>query len=220
MPAVVLSHVHKRYRRGTSDVAALEDVSFSIAEGERVALVGPSGCGKSTTLNLISGVDRCDRGAIHVRGLDITNSTEASLNSLRRGLVGIVFQQFHLMPHLTVEENIILPLALAGKRDPERVRELIERVGLRERMHHFPSELSGGEQQRAAVARALVHRPPVVLADEPTGNLDSHAGDAVMELLFGSRREASAAVLLVTHDARLAARADRIIHMNDGRIEA
>lgn len=219
-PAAELRGVHKRYVRGSGGVAALENVSFQIGRGERVALVGPSGCGKSTTLNLISGVDRCDSGNISVCGIDITNAPERELNNLRREKIGVVFQQFHLMAHLTVEENVTLPLALAGKRDPARVRELLDWVGLTARMQHFPSELSGGEQQRTAVARALVHRPELLLADEPTGNLDSRSGGAVMELLWKAHREEGSAILLVTHDADVAARADRILHMIDGKIDS
>jgi putative ABC transport system ATP-binding protein len=183
-----------------------------------VALVGPSGCGKTTALNLVAAVDRPDSGTVGVAGVDVGNATEGELVALRRRAIGMVFQAFHLVPHLTVEENVALPLALDGRRDPERVSELLARVGLEHRRRHYPSELSGGEQQRTAVARALVHRPQVVVADEPTGNLDSRTGAAVVELLAELRREQGAALLLATHDQRVAAAADRVLELADGRM--
>jgi putative ABC transport system ATP-binding protein len=183
-----------------------------------VALVGPSGCGKSTLLNLLSGVDRADEGEVRVAGLDLRQAGDGQLVDLRRRVVGIVFQSFHLVPHLTVEENVGLPLALAGRSDPARVRALLDAVGLGKRASHYPGELSGGEQQRTAVARAVVHKPAIVLADEPTGNLDSAAGAAVLALLDQLRRESGSALLLVTHDAALAARADRVVRLKDGRV--
>jgi putative ABC transport system ATP-binding protein len=221
MAAVVeLVNVSKSYRRGDELVHALRDVSFTLAGGEMVALVGPSGCGKSTTLNLVAGVDRPDAGAVIVAGADLATAGEAALVQARRHSTGIVFQSFHLMPHLTVEENIALPLALDGGRDPARVLDLIRRVGLEHRKDHFPAQLSGGEQQRTAVARALVHRPAVVLADEPTGALDSASGAAVLRLMDELRREEGSALLLATHDETIAAAADRVIRMRDGAIEA
>lgn len=206
----------KTYAARTAAVHALRGVSLTIEAGEMVALVGPSGCGKSTLLNLLAGVDRPDQGAVVVCGTDLVAATERTLVELRRTKIGIVFQSFHLVPHLRVEENIALPLALAGKRDSARVALLLEKVGLTGRRAHYPAELSGGEQQRTAVARALVHRPKLVLADEPTGNLDSQTGAEVLALLDLARREEGAALLLVTHDAQVARRADRIVHMADG----
>jgi ABC-type lipoprotein export system ATPase subunit len=217
---IVLEGVSKRYRRGDELVAALVDVSFSVAAGEVVALVGPSGCGKSTTLNLVAGVDHADAGRVVVGGLDLSTAAEAELVTLRRRTVGIVFQAFHLVPHLSVEENVALPLALDGRRDPARVAGLLERVGLLHRRRHFPGELSGGEQQRTAVARALVHRPRVLLADEPTGNLDSASGAGVLRVLDELRRAEHAALLLVTHDDNVATLADRVVRLRDGRVEA
>ena len=215
-----LRGVSKRYRRGDEVVHALRDVSLTLAAGEMVALVGPSGCGKSTTLNLISGVDRPDDGAVIVCGVDLGRASEAELVRARRRHVGIVFQSFHLMPHLTVEENVVLPLALDGRHDAGRVRDLLRRVGLEARRTHFPAELSGGELQRTAVARALVHRPAVVLADEPTGSLDSASGAAVLVLMDELRRQEGAALLLATHDDAIAAAADRVVRMCDGAIVA
>jgi ABC-type lipoprotein export system ATPase subunit len=213
-----LDRVSRSYRRGEEQVHALQQVSLRLAAGEMVALVGPSGCGKSTTLNLVSAVDRPTSGRVMVCGTDLSKASEADLVSVRRRCIGLVFQAFHLVPHLTVEENIGLPLALDGRYRGDRVADLIERVGLGHRRTHFPSELSGGEQQRTAVARALVHRPRIVIADEPTGNLDSRTGAAVLALLHELQSEQGAALLLATHDEDVAAAADRIIHLQDGRI--
>jgi putative ABC transport system ATP-binding protein len=217
-PIVTLERAGKSYRRGDEVVVALAEASFAVAAGEMTALVGPSGCGKSTTLNLAAGVDRPDTGRVFVCGVDLGAAGEDELVRLRRSAIGVVFQAFHLMPHLTVEENVELPLALAGRRDGARVAALLARVDLSRRRSHYPAELSGGEQQRTAIARALVHRPRLLLADEPTGNLDSASGAAVLRLLDELRREEGAALLLATHDERLAAVADRVIRMEDGRI--
>jgi ABC-type lipoprotein export system ATPase subunit len=214
---VELIRVSRSFARGDEVVHALDDFTLALERGEMVALVGPSGCGKTTALNLVAAVDRPDAGTVRVAGIDVGAATESELTALRRRSVGMVFQAFHLVPHLTVEENIALPLALDRRRDPARVDELIRRVGLGHRRRHYPSELSGGEQQRTAVARALVHRPHVVVADEPTGNLDSHTGAAVVALLAELRREEGATLLLATHDPRVAAAADRLVELADGR---
>lgn len=217
--AVRLVQAVRRYEAGSGSVPALRGVSLEVARGERVALVGPSGCGKSTLLHLVSGVDRADAGEVWVFGRELGAASERELVELRRRVVGVVFQGFHLMPHLTVEENVALPLALAGRRDPERVGMLIERVGLAARRRHLPAELSGGEQQRTAIARALVHAPPLVVADEPTGNLDSETGRRVLELLWELSAEHGTTLLLVTHDPELARRAQRVVGLRDGRLE-
>ena len=214
----MLAGAGKSYRRGDETVVALADATLAVAAGEMVALVGPSGCGKSTTLNLAGGVDRPDTGHVVVCGVDLGAAGERELVALRRHTIGVVFQAFHLMPHLTVAENVALPLALAGGNDDERVASLLARVGLSHRRGHYPGELSGGEQQRTAIARALVHHPRLLLADEPTGNLDSASGAEVMRLLDELRRHEGAALLLATHDDRLAAVADRVVRMADGRI--
>jgi len=215
---VELARVSKVYRRGTESVHALSELSLAIAPGEMLALCGPSGCGKSTCLNLLSGVDRADSGGVRVCGTDLTTAPEREITILRRRRIGIVFQSFHLVPHLTLEENVALPLALDGVRARRRVDDLIARVGLEHRKSHYPSELSGGEQQRAAIARALVHEPSLVIADEPTGSLDSHTGERVLALLGELRRAEKAALILATHDERIARAADRVIRMSDGRI--
>ena len=215
---VELERVSRTYRRGDERVVALRELSLNLAEGEMVAVVGPSGCGKSTVLNLVAAVDRPDTGTVRVCGVEIGSAAEAELVALRRRCIGMVFQAFHLVPHLTVEENVALPLALAGRREPARVKELIFRVGLDHRRRHYPSELSGGEQQRTALARALVHRPQVIVADEPTGNLDSHIGASVIALLDELRREERAALLLATHDASVASAADRRVRLADGQL--
>src|SRR5262245_36504973 len=215
---VELQGVRRRYVRGGSMVDALAGISLSVARGEFVAVVGPSGCGKSTLLNLVSGVDRGDAGTVRVCGLELTTAGEAELTRFRRRSVGVVFQAFHLVANLTAEENVALPLALDGRSDPERVRELLARVGLAERARHYPGELSGGEQQRVAVARALVHRPALLVADEPTGNLDSGNGAKVLEVLEELRRSEGAALVLATHDRSVVSRADRIVFLRDGRV--
>jgi ABC-type lipoprotein export system ATPase subunit len=214
----LLERASRSYERGEARVQALVEVSLRIYGGEWLALVGPSGCGKSTLLNLLCGVDQPSAGRAEVLGVDLARGSERERALLRRRSIGIVFQAFHLVPHLSVEENVALPLALDRRREPERVRELLERVGLEDRRTHLPSELSGGEQQRVALARALVHRPRLVIADEPTGNLDSHSGARVLDLLDELRREEGSSLVIATHDAGLAARADRVARMKDGAI--
>ncbi|QDU83299.1 putative ABC transporter ATP-binding protein [Planctomycetes bacterium Pla163] len=218
-----LERARRTYRRGEAPVAALDGIDLVVRPGEWVAIVGPSGCGKSTLLNIASGVDRPDPpptgGRAILCGVDLAAATERELVHLRRTAVGVVFQAFHLVPNLTALENVELPLALAGERgDPGRARELLERVGLGARLNHHPGELSGGEEQRVAVARALVHRPRLVVADEPTGNLDSASGALVLDVLDELRRTEGAALLMATHDDAVAARADRTVRIVDGRI--
>ena len=199
----------------------LKGVSFSVAAGEAVAVVGPSGSGKSTLMMLLGGLDRASGGSIRVAGQELTALDEDALARFRREHVGIVFQSFHLVPTMTAEENVALPLEFAGVGDAlPRAREALARVGLAHRTRHYPAQLSGGEQQRTALARAIVARPAIILADEPTGNLDGATGAAVMDLLFGLRAELGTTLILVTHDERLAARCGRIIAIADGRIES
>jgi len=199
----------------------LKGVSFSVAVGEAVAVVGPSGSGKSTLMMLLGGLDRASGGSIRVAGQELTALDEDALARFRRDHIGIVFQSFHLVPTMTAEENVALPLEFAGVGDAlPRAREALARVGLAHRTRHYPAQLSGGEQQRTALARAIVARPAIILADEPTGNLDGATGAAVMDLLFGLRVELGTTLLLITHDERLAARCGRIISLADGRIES
>jgi len=213
--------VRKAYRRGKLAVNAVAGVSFAIEAGEMVAIVGPSGSGKSTLLNLLGALDRPDSGEIWFGETPLSKLDDAARTLLRRDRVGLIFQFFNLLPLLTALENVTLPLLLAGvprKAAERRADELLERMGLRARREHTPDELSGGEMQRVAIARALAPRPPLLLADEPTGNLDTKAGEEVLALLRAAARETGAAVLMVTHDPRAAAVTDRVLQFLDGRL--
>jgi ABC-type lipoprotein export system ATPase subunit len=211
--------VSKRFHRGTEEVVALDEVDLSIEAGEFVALIGPSGSGKSTLLHLAGGLDQPDAGRILLGDRDLASLSIGERAKLRRREVGFVFQFFHLIPTLTVTENVELPLLLDGVKSNGRTSELLERVGIGHRAAHLPGELSGGELQRAAIARALVARPQVILADEPTGNLDSATSEAVLELLAEQVVESGAALVMVTHDRDVAARAPRVHTLRDGRLE-
>jgi putative ABC transport system ATP-binding protein len=220
-PLLVADRLCRTYFSGAARVDAIRDVSLEVARGERVAIVGPSGCGKSTLLHLCAAMDRPTSGRVTLEGAALDAMSDDELTRLRRSRVGFVFQFFNLLPTLTLEENVALPLLLAG-RSPDaakvRARSLADRVGLSDRLAHYPSQLSGGELQRAAIARALVHEPALVVADEPTGNLDSETGARVLALLMELDRESGVTVLLATHAADVANAADRIVHMRDGRI--
>jgi ABC-type lipoprotein export system ATPase subunit len=219
--SVVSAHgLVKTYGRGRAARRVLDGADLDVQAGEMVAVVGRSGSGKSTLLHLLGGLDRPDAGSIAVAGERVDGRPERELTHVRRRLVGFVFQFFHLIPELTGEENVLLPARLPGaRRDAAaRGRELIARLGLEDAARRLPHELSGGEQQRLAVARALVHDPPVVLADEPTGNLDAEAGAAVLELLRAAAGDGGRAVILVTHDEAATARADRVLQLRDGRL--
>jgi putative ABC transport system ATP-binding protein len=215
--ALDIELVTKSYRQGADDVRVLDGVSLSIAPGEFVALVGPSGSGKSTLLHLAGGLDKPDHGWVRVAGIDLSSLGAGDLARLRRRQIGFVFQFFQLLPTLTVRENVELPLTFDGRRKVDAT-ELIERVGLAGKAERRPGELSGGEMQRVAIARALVAGAPLILADEPTGNLDSTNAGAVLDILTEQVREAGASLLLVTHDASAAKRADRILALSDGRL--
>ncbi|MFO7321842.1 MAG: ABC transporter ATP-binding protein [Chloroflexota bacterium] len=202
-------------------VHALRGVNLDIYAGEMVGIVGPSGSGKSTLLGLIGGLDKPTRGTIEIDGIDVTNMNEDQLTEIRNEKIGFIFQFFNLIPTLTALENVALPIQFARKSkfDPEkRARELLELLGMGDRLHHRPSELSGGQQQRVAIARALANNPPLLLADEPTGNLDTEAGAMVMEALQDIRRESGTTVVVVTHDQQIANSTDRVITLVDGRI--
>ena len=218
-PAVELLHVSKTYHEGDSERAVLSDVSVAIAPGEIAVLIGRSGSGKSTLLNLIAGIDRPTAGRVVVDGTDLTALDEDARTRFRRRRIGFVFQFFNLIPLLTVEENLLLPLELNGKADAAglaRARDLLARVGLGGRGASLPDRLSGGEQQRVAIARALVHDPALILADEPTGTLDTETAAAVLALLDGLAREAGKTVVMVTHSREVVGVADRIFDVQRG----
>ena len=220
---VTLTHLSKTYSRGAATVVALHDVSLEIQRGEFCAFIGASGCGKSTLLNLIAGLDLPTSGDILLDGRSTKNLTSSEWTRIRRETIGIVFQAFHLVHGLTAEENIALPLMLRGDggRDvARRIDEVLDMVGMGRRRHHRPGELSGGEQQRVAIARALAHRPRLLLADEPTGNIDSHQGADIMALIRRLAKEGKQTVLLVTHSPDAAQTADYTWTMQDGRLVA
>ena len=208
-----------RLASGGRGVDVLTDVSLEVPAGQFLAIAGPSGSGKSTLLGLIAGLDQPTAGRIEVAGVDITGLDEDALARFRRDHVGYVFQSFHLLPTLTAQENVAVPLELTGEAGAgARAAALLAEVGLAERAHHYPVQLSGGEQQRVAVARAMARRPALLLADEPTGNLDSATGKQIIELLVGLNRRLGSTLVLVTHDTALAAHADRVVTLRDGRI--
>lgn len=218
-PAIRVENVYRRYRTGRRDIPALDGVSLTVAYGEWIAIVGPSGCGKSTLLNLLAGIDAADDGDVIVAGQRLNGMSENALAAWRGREVGIVFQFFQLMPTLTVLENVILPMDLAGNKHERRsrARQLLDQVGVLDLAGNLPSELSGGEQQRVAIARALANAPRLLLADEPTGNLDSRNGDIVVELLEQLWQQGTT-IVMVTHDGDVAERASRTIMMRDGQI--
>ena len=219
---IYASRLTRRYNAGKVVVAALSEVELEVPRGEFAALVGPSGSGKSTLLNLIGGLDRPSSGEIRVNGLSLETAAEPELVRYRRAQVGFIFQSFNLLPTSTALENVEAPMMLAEipqRARRERATALLESVGLAPRMLHKPNELSGGEKQRVAIARALANRPLLLLADEPTGNLDSKTGGAVLDLLCGLLAAQGLTMLMVTHDPEIAARADRIIHLRDGNIQ-
>jgi putative ABC transport system ATP-binding protein len=216
-----LTGVFKTLRSGDRMLEILKPTDLHVPAGQSLAIMGPSGSGKSTLLGLIAGLDSPSGGSIQIDGQEITGLNEDQLALLRGRKVGIVFQSFNLIPNLTAEENVALPMELndAFTGDPEaRARELLETVGLKERGHHYPVQLSGGEQQRVALARAFAPRPALLLADEPTGNLDSATGAHIMDLLLQLNREQGTTLVMVTHDPELGKRADRTVHIRDGRI--
>ncbi|AVP93611.1 Lipoprotein-releasing system ATP-binding protein LolD [compost metagenome] len=218
-----LDAVSRRFTLGGTEVAALEHVSLRVAEGEYLAVMGPSGSGKSTLLNVLGLLDRPDEGQYWLGGQDIATLSEPALALLRGHRIGFVFQSFHLIPRLTARENVELPLMLCGVLPAERHRRsqrLLEDLGLENRADHRPAELSGGQRQRVAIARAMAMAPRLILADEPTGNLDSRSGEEVITLLEGLNREQGITLMVVTHDPRLGERAGRRISMDDGRISS
>ena len=214
-------HLSKVYRMGEIEVPALRDVSLEIEEGEFLAIVGPSGSGKSTLLNMLGCLDKPTSGAVFIGGVNTASLSENELAEIRREKIGFIFQQFNLIHSLNALENVALPMFFAGVNSNARIKratELLAKVGLHERMHHKPSELSGGQQQRVAIARALSNNPAVIIGDEPTGNVDSETGDAIMGILEGLNRNEGRTIIVVTHDTEIAAHAPRVIRMKDGRL--
>ena len=222
MSVLVIDSVEKTYDGGLRPVAALRGVSFEAAAGDFIALMGPSGCGKSTLLHLVGGMDFPSRGRVALDGVDLNELGEEALARVRRTSIGFVFQFFNLLPTLTVVENVTLPMLLDGASEIQsrkRAGELLDQVGLAPRRNHFPAQLSGGELQRAAVARAVVANPRLLLADEPTGNLDTDNGSKVMKLLADLNRDSGVTILLATHSEEAAGYASRVIRMRDGLIQ-
>jgi putative ABC transport system ATP-binding protein len=219
-PRIQLRALTRRLPSGGRQLTIVDRIDLSIAPGEFVAVLGPSGSGKSTLLALMAGLDRPSEGEVLLDGRPIQDLTEDDLALLRRRTIGFVFQSFQLLTNLTALENVLLPLELADTPDARaRAEQLLATVGLEARGHHYPSQLSGGEQQRVALARAFGPRPPILLADEPTGNLDQATGQVVLDMLLALRRESGTTLVLVTHDPEVAELADRRIHLRDGRIE-
>jgi putative ABC transport system ATP-binding protein len=222
MPLLTAENLQKTYVTGEARVTALAGVSFAVEKGDFVALMGPSGCGKSTLLHLCGAMDRASSGTIRLNDRDLSALGDDELTRVRREQVGFVFQFFNLLPTLTVADNIALPCLLAGMKDQDaerRARALAERVGIAHRLTHYPQQISGGEMQRAAIARALIHQPALLVADEPTGNLDSENGRNVLGLIAELNKELNVTVVLATHAADVAAAATRILRMKDGKFE-
>lgn len=219
MEILRVEHLSKVYGKGETKVCALNDVSFSVNKGEFVAIIGPSGSGKSTLLHILGGVDRPSGGKVYVENTDIYRLNESKLAVFRRRQIGLIYQFYNLIPVLNVEENMTLPLLLDGhKVDEKRLSELVQSLGLQNRLRHLPNQLSGGQQQRVSIGRALINNPAIVLADEPTGNLDSKNSAEIIGLLKMFHKEYQQTLIVITHDERIALQADRIISIEDGRI--
>lgn len=220
MELLRVEHLSKIYGQGQNQVKALDDVSLSVSKGEFVAIVGASGSGKSTLLHLIGGVDRPTSGKVYINDTDIFSMNDDELAIFRRRQVGIIYQFYNLIPILNVQENIEIPLELDGRKaDKKEMDEMLERLGLTQRRTHLPNELSGGQQQRTSIGRALITRPSLVLADEPTGNLDTKSSGEIMNLLKRSNHELDQTIIMITHNMELAKAADRIIMIEDGKIK-
>jgi len=220
MSLIELKEIYKIYNPGENEVRALDGVSLDIDRGEFVAIIGHSGSGKSTLMNQLGLLDACTSGSYILDGKDVSNLTDDELSDIRNKQIGFVFQGFNLIPSLTAQANVELPLIYRGMKREQREQlalEALERVGLTERRHHRPAEMSGGQQQRAAIARAVAARPPIILADEPTGNLDSKSGEDVMRILHELHGEGRT-VILITHDSEIAAEAERVIRIHDGKV--
>lgn len=219
MKILRVQNLSRVYGKGENKVEALKDVSFSVEKGQFVAIIGPSGSGKSTLLHLLGGVDKPTSGHVYMNGQDIYKYNDTQLAIFRRREVGLIYQFYNLVPVLDVEENITLPILMDGRKvDEEHLEELLDILGLKDRRHHLPRQLSGGQQQRVSIGRALINSPAVVLADEPTGNLDSKNSHEIMELLKLSNKKYNQTLIVITHDENIALQADRIIKIDDGMI--
>ena len=217
---ITLKNVHLTYSAAGRSIPVLAGASLSAAEGESVAIIGPSGSGKTSLLLVLTGLETPDSGSVIFDGVELHAQSNDARADLRRDKIGIVFQNFHLIPSLTARENVALPLDIAGTGNARcRAADLLERVGLGHRMDHYPNAMSGGEKQRVALARALIHQPALIVADEPTGNLDNQTGDAVADLLFELNQESDATLILVTHDPALAARCQHQVRLHDGQLK-
>jgi len=220
MEIVKIIELNKTYGKGNTKVDALKNINLSVEEGEFVAIIGPSGSGKSTLMHILGGVDALTSGSVIIKDKDIAKLDEKRLAIFRRRSIGFIFQQYNLVPVLTVEENISLPLILDNKRvDSKHLEELLKSLGLYDRRHHLPSELSGGQQQRVAIGRALITKPAIILADEPTGNLDKKNSEEVLNLLKLSVKKYHQTLIMITHDHTIASKADRIINIEDGVVK-
>lgn len=214
---IELVNVSKNFHQGKTSIQVLNELNLTIKSSEVVALLGKSGSGKTTLLSLIAGLEKTQSGVVKIDGLNLSSLSEDELCKFRAKKCGIIFQQFHLVPHLTAIENVLLPLEINHMGDKVVAMSWLQKVGLAERANHFPNMLSGGEQQRVAIARALAFNPELILADEPTGNLDAQTGEQIIELLFKMVREKKTTMIFVTHDEELAAKADKIIYLKDGK---
>lgn len=219
MKILEVSNLSKIYGKGETEVKALNDVSFSVEQGEFVAIIGPSGSGKSTLLHILGGVDTASSGSVVINGTDISSLDETKLAIFRRRQIGFIYQFYNLIPILTVEENLTLPLLLDGRKpDKRQINNLVEVLGIKNRLTHLPNQLSGGQQQRVSIGRALANNPAIILADEPTGNLDSENSKEIIALLRKFNKEFNKTVIVITHDERIALAADRVIAIEDGKI--
>ncbi|MBQ3409169.1 MAG: ABC transporter ATP-binding protein [Clostridia bacterium] len=219
MEILKVENLCKTYGKGENKVTAVDNISFSINKGEFVAIVGASGSGKSTLLHLLGGVDRPTSGKVYIEGKDIYSLNNDKLAIFRRRQVGIIYQFYNLIPILNVKENITLPVELDGDTvNPTKLKELVKTLGLEERENHLPNELSGGQQQRVSIGRAMINNPAIILADEPTGNLDSKAGDEIVALLKMSNKKYNQTIIVITHDLEIAKQADRVITIEDGKV--
>lgn len=214
-----LTNITKTFLQGTAEIKVLDNLSLAITEGEKVAIIGASGSGKSTFLSILSGMDKPDTGSVKIDGENIVEVSEERLCQIRNNEIGIVFQAFELVPSFTALENVLLPLDIAGNTDIEKAKELLTELGLGSRFDHLPKMLSGGEQQRVAIARAIIANPKLILADEPTGNLDSQTGAKVLEVLFSLIKKYNKTFVLITHDLELAKKMDTVYLLKDGKLE-